>query len=309
MAPGRLIATEADPRPQSIVLVTGGTGLVGRALQEEVKGQGSRNETWVFVGSKECDLTSLEETRALFQRSKPVEFWRLNAQMQDNVMVLAQEFKVTKLVSCLSTCIFPDKTPYPIDETMIHLGPPHPSNEGYAYAKRMVDVQNRLYQKQYGCHFTSVIPTNIFGEHDNFNMEGGHVIPNLVHKCYLAQQNNTPFVVWGSGMPRRQFIYSRDMARLLTWVLREYKEVDPIILSVDEADEISIHEAALAVARALGFQGEVTFDRSKADGQYKKTASNAKLRGYLPAHQFTPFQEAIHSTCTWFKENYSKAKK
>ena len=128
------------------------------------------------------------------------------------------------------------------------------------------------------------------------------------------------------------------MARLLTWVLREYTEVDPIILSVDEADEISIHEAALAVARALEFkvsaepkgvlsrlhgcynfhaahitivarQGEVIFDRCKADGQLKKTASNAKLRGYLPAHQFTPFLEAIHSTCTWFKENYSTAKK
>merc|ERR1712137_379559 len=122
---------------------------------------------------------------------------------------------------------------------MVHNGPPHTSNEGYSYAKRMIDVQNRIYHRQYGCKFTSVIPTNIYGPHDNFNLEDSHVIPGLIHKCYLAKKNNTPLTVWGTGSPLRQFIYSEDLAKLFVWVLREYDSVDPIILSVDESAEVS----------------------------------------------------------------------
>lgn len=104
-------------------------------------------------------------------------------------MECCREFNVAKLVSCLSTCVFPDKTSYPIDETMVHNGPPHPSNEGYAYAKRMIDVMNKCYREEYGSNFTSIIPTNIYGPDDNYSIEDGHVIPGLIHKCYLAKQN------------------------------------------------------------------------------------------------------------------------
>jgi GDP-L-fucose synthase len=122
----------------------------------------------------------------------------------------------------LSTCIFPDKTTYPIDETMLHTGPPHSSNAGYAYAKRMIDVLNRCYNEEYGCQFTSVIPTNIYGPHDNFNLEDSHVIPGLIHKACIAKDAGTDFVVWGSGTPLRQFIYSNDLAKLMIWTLRSY---------------------------------------------------------------------------------------
>lgn len=115
------------------------------------------------------------------------DFFRDNMVMNENVLHVAHLCKVEKIVSCLSTCIFPDKTTYPIDETMVHNGPPHDSNYGYAYAKRMIDVMNKVYHEQYGCNFTSVIPTNIFGPHDNFNLEDSHVIPGLIHKCYLAK--------------------------------------------------------------------------------------------------------------------------
>ncbi|KAF6266749.1 GDP-L-fucose synthetase [Scenedesmus sp. NREL 46B-D3] len=215
-----------------------------------------------------------------------------------------QGFKVEKLVSCLSTCVFPDKTTYPIDETMIHNGPPHSSNEGYAYAKRMVDMQNRLYNEQYGCNFTAVIPTNIFGPHDNYDLEDSHVIPGLIHKCYLAQQKGEPFSIMGSGKPLRQFIYSRDLARLMIWTLREYPETDPIILSVDEAAEVTIKDVAMSIVDAMNFTGPVDFDTSKADGQYKKTASNTKLRKYLPDFKFTPFKEAMKESVQWFVENH-----
>ena len=115
--------------------------------------------------------------------------------------MLFRSFGVKKVVSCLSTCIFPDKTSYPIDETMVHNGPPHHSNEGYAYAKRMIDVLNRCYHDEYGCNWTSIIPTNIYGPHDNFHLENAHVVPALIHKCQLAKENGTIFTVAGTGTP------------------------------------------------------------------------------------------------------------
>jgi GDP-L-fucose synthase len=203
---------------KNVVMVTGGTGLVGMAIQEVVKDGKQGDEEWVFVGSKDADLRNIDETRALFAKVRPThvihlaafvgglfrnlkyktEFWRYNTQMNDSVMLCCKEFGVKKLVSCLSTCIFPDKTTYPINETMLHDGAPHKSNEGYAYAKRMIDVLNRCYNAQYGCKFTSVIPTNIYGKYDNFSIQDGHVIPGLMHKCLLAKKNGTDFTVWGT---------------------------------------------------------------------------------------------------------------
>ena len=227
----------------------------------------------------------------------------------DNVMECCRIYKVQKLVSCLSTCIFPDKTTYPIDETMIHDGAPHLSNEGYAYAKRMIDVMNRCYKDEYGCNFTSVIPTNIYGPHDNYSIQGGHVVPGLIHKCYLAKKNGTPFEVWGTGSPLRQFIYSGDLAALTVWVLRSYDSTDPIILSVPEEKEVTIKDVALMIRDAMEFKGEVKFLTDKADGQYKKTASNEKLAGLRPDFQFTPMAEGLKKACDWFCENYETCRK
>jgi GDP-L-fucose synthase len=173
----------------------------------------------------------------------------------------------------------------------IHDGPPHESNFGYAYAKRLIDIQNRAYHEQHGCCFTSVIPTNIFGLHDNFSLEDSHVIPGLIHKCYLAKRDGTPLTVWGSGQPLRQFIYSKDLAKLIVWTARGYEEISPIILSVNEDAEVSIHDVAQMVVKAMGFQGSLVFDSSKSDGQFKKTASNAKLHKLLPDFQFTDIQQ------------------
>jgi GDP-L-fucose synthase len=192
---------------------------------------------------------------------------------------------------------------------MLHDGPPHPSNEGYAYAKRLIDTMNRAYAEEYGCNFTSIIPTNIYGPHDNFNIQNGHVIPGLIHKCYIAKRNNTPFTIWGSGTPLRQFVYSRDLAELTVWVMREYHDPTPITLSVDERDEVSIKDVALAVAEAMKFEGEVVFDSSKADGQFKKTAANHKLRKLKPEYQFTTMQDGIQKAVDWFVANYDTARK
>merc|ERR1719228_348957 len=146
--------------------------------------------------------------------SRNADFFRDNMRLNDNILENSHKFKVQKVVSCLSTCIFPDKTSYPIDETMVHNGAPHKSNFAYAYAKRMIDVQNHAYNQQFGRKYTSVIPTNIFGPHDNFNVQQGHVIPGLINKAYEAKKNGTAFEIWGTGSPLRQFIYSLDLARL-----------------------------------------------------------------------------------------------
>jgi GDP-L-fucose synthase len=312
-----------------VVLVTGGTGLVGRALQSVVAAQGSNRDEWRFVGSQDADLRDFQQTRELFERVRPthvlhlaafvgglfrnlhrqVDFFRDNMAINDSVMRCCQQFHVEKLVSCLSTCVFPADTHYPIDETMLHNGIAHHSNEGYAMAKRLVDTLNRCYADQFGCCFTSVIPTNIYGPHDNFNIDDGHVVPGLIHKCYLAKRDSTSLVVWGSGKPLRQFISSRDVAKLLLWTLDHYDSVEPIILSVDEEDEVSIGDVAREVAAAMDFKGEIVFDESKADGQFKKTASNAKLRGFLPAFQFTPIREGLQEATTWFEANFENARK
>ncbi|CAK5263694.1 unnamed protein product [Mycena citricolor] len=233
---------------------------------------------------------------------------RDNMLINENVLNASYVNKTTKLISCLSTCVFPDKVTYPLDENKIHDGPPHESNAGYAHAKRMVDVQNHAYKDEFGCNFTSAIPTNIFGPYDNYDLEDAHVIPALVHKCYLAKQNGTPFIVAGTGKPLRQFIFSHDLAKLFIWQLREYDDVEPVILSVGEDEEVSIKQVADAIVKAVGFEGEYSFDTTRADGQFRKPATNKKLMGLIGDFQFTPFEEALDYSVKWFLQNYDTAR-
>ncbi|KAF8645660.1 hypothetical protein AX16_007656 [Volvariella volvacea WC 439] len=322
-------------RQMATILVTGGTGLVGKAIEHVIntEPEGSRygkrpGETWIFSSSADGDLRDPQQTKALYEKYKPTHvihlaalvgglfknmkykltFLRDNMLINENVLDAAHIYNASKVISCLSTCVFPDQVEYPLDETKIHNGPPHASNFGYAHAKRMVDVQNHAYKEEFGHNFTSAIPTNIFGPHDNFDLEDSHVIPGLIHKCYLAKKNNTPFIVSGTGKPLRQFIYSYDLAKLFIWMLREYDDVEPIILSVGEDEEVSIKEVADAIVKAVGFEGQYTFDTSRADGQYRKPASNKKLLSRIGEFQFMPFETALKETVDWFLANYDTAR-
>lgn len=296
---------------------------------QEAKEKEYEGENWVFLRSKDGDLREYAATEAIFEKYKPkavihlaafvgglyrnkkypTEFWHHNIAMNENVFKCCHKYKVEKLVSCLSTCIFPDKTTYPIDETMVHNGPPHSSNEGYAYAKRMIDVQNRLYNQQFGCKFTSVIPTNIYGPNDNFHLTDSHVIPGLMHRMYLKSKAGEDMDLWGTGKPLRQFIFADDLAKLFVWTLRKYDSCDPIILSVGEEDEVSIRDLVDMIAESMEFKGKIVCDTSKSDGQYKKTASNAKLRKLYPEFKFTPIKEGIATTTKWFLENFDTLRK
>merc|ERR1719431_907573 len=232
------------------------------------------------------------------------DFLKANVLINLNVLYCSQEFGVEKVVSCLSTCVFPDKTTYPIDETMLHDGPPHQSNMGYSFAKRLVPVINQCLQNQHGVKYTSVIPTNIYGPNDNFNLDDGHVLPVIIHKTYLAKRDNKPLKICGTGKALRQFIYSEDLAELIVWTLRNYEEIDPLLVSVDSSDEITISDMVKMVVEATGFTGEVEYDTTMSDGQIRKTNSNAKLRRYLPRYQFTPIREGIQKTVDWLARNY-----
>ena len=319
-----------EVRPEKMtILVTGSSGLVGHGVQTAVNLHPRDEEEWIFLSSKDGDLRKFEECEQIFKKFKPThclhlaafvgglfrnlrlktEFFNFNMSMNMNVLKCCEKYHVKKVVSCLSTCIFPDAVKYPINESSLHNGPPHPSNEGYAYAKRMVDVMNRAYSATTGNVYTSVIPTNIYGPHDNFHLTDSHVIPGLIHKCYLAKQKGTEFAIWGSGKPLRQFIYSEDLGKLMVWTIRSYNDPDPIILSVDPADEISIKRVAQSIVRAMDFNGKVVFDTSKADGQFKKTADNSKLRQYIKNISFTSIDDGLRATVSWFLENYDTLRK
>jgi GDP-L-fucose synthase len=309
------------------VLVTGGTGLVGSALKS-ISGD-YENYTFFFLSSKDCDLTNYEKTLNLFERIRPkfvihlaanvgglfknmnqkVQMYEVNTLINLNVLKCAHEVGVKKCVSCLSTCIFPDKTEYPIDETMLHNGAPHSSNDCYAYAKRMLEVHSKAYKEQYGDNFVCVIPTNIYGPVDNFSLEDGHVIPALIHKCYLAKESGEDFVVRGSGSPLRQFIYSTDLAKLMMWVLEKYEEDGSIILSVGENDEVSIKDVAMEIGRSFDYKDRIVFDTTFSDGQYKKTADNHKLMNLIGDFEFIGIEEGIKRSVEWFVENYEVCRK
>jgi GDP-L-fucose synthase len=224
-----------------------------------------------------------------------------------NVIEASRKAGVKNLVAFLSTCVFPDDVSYPLTVDQVHSGEPHESNYPYAYAKRMADVQIRAYREQYGLNYTSIIPSNIYGPNDNFNLDHGHVMPMLIHKLYLAKKNKTDFTVWGSGKPLREFIYSKDIAKIAEWALYNYEGTDPLIISGDE--EVSISHLVGMLVDEFKFKGKVIFDETKPDGQFRKPSDNSLIKELLPDFKYTPFEQGIKETVSWFKENYENARK
>lgn len=308
------------------ILITGGSGLVGSAIKRICN---NYNYNFIFASSKDCDLTNYNETLNYFIKIKPdyvihlaayvgglfknmnnkVDMFEKNLLINYHVVKCSHKLKVKKLISCLSTCIFPDKIKYPINENMLHQGEPHYSNEGYAYAKRMLEIHSKKYCEEFKDNFICIIPTNIYGENDNFSLEDGHVIPALIHKCYLAKNNNEKFVVRGSGKALRQFIYSKDLAELIMWVLDKYDDRENIILSVSEKDEVSIEYVARLIAKNFEYEHMIDFDVSYSDGQYKKTADNTKLLNKYGDYKFTTIEEGIKNSVLWFCNNYDICRK
>jgi len=303
------------------LLITGGTGLVGNGIKS-ISNQ-FPNYKYIYISSKDYDLSIMEDTKKMFEFYKPnyvihlaacvgglyknmnnkVEMLEKNLMINYNVIKCCHDYNVEKLISCLSTCIFPDKVTYPINETSLHNGPPHYSNDAYAYAKRMIEIQSRAYRENFGNDFICITPTNIYGHHDNFDLENGHVLPALIHKCYLAKKNNEDFIIRGSGAPLRQFIYSEDLGLLIMKILESEKNEDNIILSVSEKDEISIKDIGFIIAKTYNYENRIIFDTNFSDGQFKKTVSNQKLLNKFPDFKFTNIEVGIKNTVEWFIAN------
>lgn len=298
-------------------IVTGGSGLVGSEFSDE----------YFKLSSKDVNLINQKDVDLFFEKHKPENVIHCAAKVggvlanmrnkgdffYDNIMintnVIHSSFKhgVKNLVAFLSTCIFPNEVFYPLTEKKIHLGPPHSSNDSYAYAKRMTDIQIRAYREQYGINYKSVIPCNIYGPNDNYDLINGHVIPAMIHRCFLAKKNKTDWLVWGSGKPLREFVFSRDVAKITDWILKNYNESEPVIIS--SGYEISIKELSYLIAKIAQFKGRIIWDESKPDGQYRKPSDNSKISKLIPNLKFTSLEVGLQETIEFFEKNYESVRK
>lgn len=302
-------------------LITGSTGLVGSALKNLYPNA-------ICLSSKDANLIDPESTFRLIQAYKPdlvihlaanvgglfknmndnVDMFTKNIYMNTNIVDACVKNKVTKFIGCLSTCIFPAEIEYPIHENALHNGEPHKSNFGYAYAKRMLEVHCRAVSEQYGYKYKCIIPTNIYGPHDNFSLTDGHVIPALIHKAYIAKRDGTLFSVAGSGLPQRQFIYSEDLAHLIYKLNHHvYDWVSPTTIA--EQTEYSIYDVAKIIGEYFGVWERTEFNTSLPDGQHKKPADNERLNRYINDYKFIPLEVGLRNTMDWFVKNYDKARK
>ncbi len=304
------------------VLVTGGTGLVGSAIKK-------LQPNWVYLSSYDGDLTDFETVQKLLLKHQPeaiihlaanvgglfkneahkLEMFNSNLVMNYNVLENAYRLGIKRVICCLSTCIFPDGLNRVLTETDLHLGEPHNSNYGYAYAKRIMEVQCRLYNETPGFFYQCVIPTNIYGPHDNFHLTNSHVIPALIHKAYLhaLTDKNAPFVIQGTGLPKRQFIYSEDLAVIITnLLLKNITTVPLLICSSDEKDEITILEVARLIANhfeIMDVRAAESVNRQH-DGQLIKTVCCDKMRQLFSDLELMPIEKGLHTTIEWFIQNY-----
>jgi len=298
------------------ILVTGGSGMVGTALQQVLPGA-------VYVSSRDCDLTDPKETLRLFKYQEPEkvihlaarvggvlantkyigDFYNENTSINLNVLEAARVTGVSKVLSLLSTCIYPDEVEYPLTEEQIHNGPPHESNYGYAYAKRMLDIQSRAYRQQYGCDYVTAVPNNLFGENDNFDLQNSHVIPAMIRKIYEATMDSRDVYLWGDGSPLREFTYSGDLASILVFLLDNYSEECPI--NIGNTEEHSIKEVAEIIAELIKFDGKIIWQTDMPSGQHRKPSDNSKFREICDV-RYTDFGQALTKTCEWFIMNYPK---
>ena len=302
------------------VLVTGGSGMVGSALRLLIPDA-------IYISSKDFDLRSEEDANNMFVTYAPKyvihlaakvggvkantdfvgDFFTDNIRINTNVLDCAKTYKVEKVLSLLSTCVYPDDPIYPLTESQIHNGAPHKSNFGYAHAKRMLDVQSRAYRQQYGCNFVTAVPNNLFGEHDNFEEENSHVIPAIIRKVYEARVTGEDIRLWGDGAPLREFTYSHDLARILLFLLERYNEPGPI--NIGNPNEYSIKAVSNMIADILEYKKVIFWDVEKPSGQFKKPSSNDKLLSLgWNESGYTDFEAALTRTCRWFEENYHDAR-
>ena len=277
---------------------------------------------FIFVGSQDYDLTNRSQCVKMILETKPdaivnlaarvggvkgntdfvSDFYFENTMINTNVLRVAHEHNVEKVISFLSTCVYPDQVSFPLTEEQIHNGPPHKSNFGYAYAKRMAHVYSSALRQQFGRNYICAIPNNLYGPCDNFDLENGHVVPAIIRKIYEAKNNSKIPTFWGSGSPLREFTYSEDIAEILLFLLEEYDSAVPI--NIGNTKEISIRDLVNKISNILEYDGTIVWDSTKPEGQYRKPSSNQRLLDILPDPKYTDLDSGLRKTCDWFLKHY-----
>jgi GDP-L-fucose synthase len=305
---------------QRRVCVTGGAGFLGSYVVEKLKQRKAKD---VFVPhiedydlvQKESILTILDKSKPDVvlhlaanvggigaNRSRPAEFFYDNLMMGVQLLHECWKAGVEKFVGIGTVCAYPKFTPVPFKEEDLWNGYPEETNAPYGLAKKMMLVQSQSYRQQYGYESIFLIPVNLYGPRDNFNLETSHVIPALIRKCVEAQESGEATVeVWGDGSPTREFIYVEDAAEGILLATEYYHASDPV--NIGSGQEISIRSLAESIAELTGFEGDLVWDTSKPNGQPRRALDTSKAEESFGFRAQTPFRDGLKKTVDWYREN------
>jgi len=295
------VRTDNNLNIDSKIYVAGHTGLVGSAIVRRLQKSGYRHIITRTV--EELDLTNQAKTDSFFETEKPeyiflaaakvggieanntypADFIYINLVIETNVIKASHDHQVKKLLFLGSSCIYPKECPQPIKEEYLLTGPLEPTNEAYAIAKIAGLKMCQFFKKQYGDSFVSVMPTNLYGPNDNFDLQTSHVLPALVRKFHEAKVNKAPYVeIWGTGTPRREFLYVDDLADAVVFVMRHYDGIEHI--NIGTGEDLTIAELAGVIKKIVEYTGEIKFDPTKPDGMMRKLLDVSKLNklGWKP---------------------------
>ncbi|MFW6049304.1 MAG: GDP-L-fucose synthase family protein [Candidatus Bipolaricaulota bacterium] len=312
------------------IYVAGHKGMVGSAIVRELREEGFDN--LVLRSHSDLDLLDQEATFEFFEEEAPeyvalaaakvggimandtyrAQFIYENIQIQNNVIHAAYENDVKKLIFLGSSCIYPKYAPQPIKEEHLLSGKLEDTNEPYAIAKIAGIKTCENYYRQYGSNFYSVMPTNLYGPNDNFDLETSHVLPALLRKFYEAEaEDRDKVTLWGTGEPEREFMHVDDMADAFVYLLEEVEAEDVYDkgithINIGTGKDLSINELAELIAHVVGYEGQITHDLSKPDGTPKKLLDVSRLHE-LGWEARIPLREGIKVTLDWYKKNYDKS--
>lgn len=303
------------------VLVTGASGVIGHALVEELT---AHDYDVVTVSSADGDLRSDQVAEELIGSAEPWGVVHLaarvrglggnigtqgrafldNVRMNTNVVEAARKAGVSKFVAMGTTAVYSDQAPLPMREDDIWIGPPHYSEAGYAHAKRAMIAQLQAYRSEYGMDYAVALSTNLYGPHDRFDPQHGHVLPSLVAKFHQAAVEGTDVTVWGTGTPTRDFVYAADAARAMRLILEGYSGVINLATGIS----VTIREAVEYLAEIVDFPGSVMWDDTKPDGQHARAYDVRRISelGWRPRIDLA---EGLERTYRWYVDNVATARR